>query len=63
MRWLFWTGGLLSVGGLWWLFQGMDLAEGASGQGALVGGSLVFLLGLVLAGIGMARGSRGSGPE
>lgn len=58
MRWLFWTGGLLAVGGLWWLFQGVDLAAGGSGRTPLVGGGLVFLAGIVLMGLGMGAGVR-----
>lgn len=59
VRWLFWMGGLLAVGGLWWLFQGVDLAAGGQGDLALVGGSLVFLVGLVLLGLGMGLGEIG----
>jgi hypothetical protein len=52
VRWLFWTGGLVTVGGLWWLLQGADLAAGGDDI-ALVGGGLLFVLGLVMVGLGM----------
>lgn len=57
MRWVFWTGGLLTVGGMWWLFQGVDLAAGGSDTPAIVGGAALFLIGMVLMGWGM--GARG----
>lgn len=53
MRWLFWTGGGLTIGGLWWLFQGVDLAAGGSTRTALLGGGALFLVGLVLMGWSM----------
>lgn len=53
MRWLFWTGSGLTIGGLWWLFQGVDLAQGGNPRTALVGGGTLFLVGLVLMGWSM----------
>ncbi|PSG97542.1 hypothetical protein BRD56_04920 [Thermoplasmatales archaeon SW_10_69_26] len=53
MRWVFWTGGLMTVGGMWWLFQGVDLAAGGQDRTALVGGATLFLLGMVIMGWGM----------
>lgn len=59
MRWLFWTGGLVTVGGMWWLFQGVDLAAGGGDQAALAGGGALFLLGMVLMGWGMGARDEG----
>lgn len=56
VRWLFWTGGLLTVGGLWWFFEGVDIASGTSDTTALVGGSLAFLVGIVVVGLGLSQG-------
>lgn len=58
MRWLVWTGGLVAAGGLWWLFQGVDLAAGGSGRTALVGGTVLVLGGTVLVALGMRSGPR-----
>lgn len=53
MRWLFWLGSLMSLGGLWWLFQGVDVLSGEAEGPALVGGAGLFLGGLVLMGWGL----------
>lgn len=50
---MFWVGGLLTVGGLWWFFQGVDLAAGGGETTAIVGGATLFLVGMVLMGWGM----------
>jgi hypothetical protein len=50
VRWVFWTGGLLAIGALWWLFQAAGL-EG-SNTTALVGGTVLFLVGLLMTGLG-----------
>lgn len=61
MRWLLWLGGGLTVGGLWWLFQGVDVLAGTSDRWALAGGASLFLVGMVLMGwgIGAAGGEEG----
>jgi len=43
----------MTVGGMWWLFQGVDLAAGGQDRTALVGGATLFLLGMVIMGWGM----------
>lgn len=53
MRWLFWLGSLFTIGGLWWLFQGVDVLTGEAERTALLGGTAFFLGGLVLMGWGL----------
>lgn len=43
----------MTVGGLWWLFQGVDLAAGNQDRTALIGGASLFLVGMILMGWGM----------
>lgn len=56
MRWLLWLGGGLTVGGLWWLFQGVDVLAGTADRWALTGGAGLFLIGMVLMGWGIGAG-------
>lgn len=53
MRSLVWIGGLVALGGMAWLFQGVDLAAGGSDTTALVGGTLCLIVGVVMVGFGM----------
>jgi hypothetical protein len=59
VRWAFWLGSVLTVGGLWWLFQAADLT-GQTDQVALGAAAALFLLGMVLMGWGI--GAR-DGPD
>lgn len=52
---MFWTGGGLAMAGALWIAQAVDLAAGQAGQEALLGGGVLFVVGLAMAGYGLAR--------
>lgn len=55
MRWLFWTGGVVSMAGLLWVFQGADLVAGGS-ESDLAAGGLLFIVGVLMMGLDMKAG-------
>lgn len=62
VRWVLVLGGMLTLAGMWWFLQAVDLFGGPGNQLALVGGSLTFLVGLLLIGFGL-KGEVGGGGD
>lgn len=62
VRWVLVLGGMLTLAGMWWFLQTVDLFGGPGNQWALVGGSLTFLVGLLLIGFGL-KGELGGGGD